>query len=80
MEQEDLFGEKGARFGDLLKLEFGQDYEEIKDLNNKNIPIGSEYLLGSNWREIVKETTKNKIKPLKTPISTPQLRSRRRNR
>lgn len=33
MEQEDLFGEKGARFGDLLKLEFGRDYEEIKDLN-----------------------------------------------
>jgi hypothetical protein len=33
MEEADLFGEKGARFGDLLKLDFGRDYEEIKDIN-----------------------------------------------
>ena len=33
IEDVDLFGEKGTKFGDLLKLEFGKDYEEIKDAN-----------------------------------------------
>ena len=56
MEQEDLFGEKGARFGDLLKLEFGKDYEEIKDL----IKLVSK--LGLGKVEIEKEGFKINIK------------------
>ena len=31
MEKEDIFGETGIRFGDLLRLDLGRDYEEIKD-------------------------------------------------
>ncbi len=31
LEKEDIFGERGARFGDLLRLDFGREYEEIKD-------------------------------------------------
>jgi hypothetical protein len=33
MEKEEIFGEKGARFGDLLRLDFGREYEEIKDVS-----------------------------------------------
>jgi len=32
LEKEEIFGEKGARFGDLLRLDFGREYEEIKDM------------------------------------------------
>lgn len=33
LEEADIFGEKGVRFGDLLRLDAGKDYEEIKDIN-----------------------------------------------
>ena len=34
LEEQDIFGEKGVRFGDLLRLDSGKDkdYEEIKDI------------------------------------------------
>lgn len=32
LEKEEIFGEKGVRFGDLLRLDFGREYEEIKDM------------------------------------------------
>jgi len=33
LEKEDIFGSEGVRFGDLLRLDFGREYEEIKDIN-----------------------------------------------
>ncbi len=33
LEKEFIFGESGVRFGDLLRLDVGRDYEEIKDMN-----------------------------------------------
>ena len=31
MEEEAIFGDNSLRFGDILKLDFGKEYEEIKD-------------------------------------------------
>ena len=31
LEKEDIYGETGIRFGDLLRLDLGKEYEEIKD-------------------------------------------------
>jgi hypothetical protein len=53
---------KGVELSDVYKVPYNPK-GEIKNFK-KTIPIGSEYMLGTNWREIVKETTKNKIKPL----------------
>ena len=33
MDKETVFGEGGIRFGDILRLDLGKEYEEIKDTN-----------------------------------------------
>ena len=32
MEKESIFGSSGIKFGDLLRLDFGKEYEEIKEI------------------------------------------------
>lgn len=32
MEKESIFGSSGIKFGDLLRLDFEREYEEIRDI------------------------------------------------